>query len=248
MWHESQAGIAELMSSSKFTDNLEPGTINSKQWAKYNIIIEFDVISRDLLFDMAETARKSDSDEDHLRLFWHVLAGGVMGNFRNAGQIAQSAQDDAGCLRLAHAVRTASLASYSGDIAGAFRAFAETKINRLGPAFFTKILYFAGNRESLDPRCLIFDAHVESARPTITGLSYSSTKRTTDYVRYCTDVHTWAERYDTTPDAVEGCLYQLGQLTGDSRRAWLSAEVSLYRDGLTPVTFDRILERLMSHR
>lgn len=244
MWHESPAGIADLMSSPRFTDILEPGAVNPKQWAKYNILVEFDVISRDLLFDMAETARKSDSDDDHLRLFWHALAWGVMGNFRNAGQIAHSAQDEAGRLRLAHAVRTASLASYAGDIASAYRAFVETKINRLGPAFFTKILYFTGNRESVDPRCLIFDAHVESALPTITGQSYSSTKRTTDYVRYCADVHDWARKYGTIPDAVEGRLYQLGQRTGDSRRRWLSAEVSLYREGLTPVTFDSIVERL----
>lgn len=55
----------------------------------------------------------------------------------------------------------------------------------------------------------------------------------------------WADAYAVSPEEIEARLYQLGRATGNSRRAWLSAEVSFYRQGHTPVTFDAILSRIL---
>lgn len=167
-----------------------------------------------------------------LGLFWDVLAWGVMGNFRNTGRIIAFAGTEDGRTRLLCAVRTAAAASYEGRIEDAYRAFVEHLVPQLGWAFFTKILFFTGNRTSPDPGCLIFDSRVESALPTVTGRSDTLGRRPElTYGRTAATCTTGADAYAVSPEAIEARLYQLGRATGNSRRAWLSAEVSFYRQG-----------------
>ena len=168
-----------------------------------------------------------------------------MGNFRNTSRIIAFANSEDGRPHLLRAVRTAAAASYDGRIEGAYRAFVDHRMPQLGWAFFTKILFFTGNRGSADPRCLIFDSRVDSALPTITGLSYTLGRKSEQtYNRYCLDMHRWAGMYEVSPESIEARLYQFGRAIGSSRRTWLSAEVSLYREGRTPVTFEAILARI----
>lgn len=245
MWQESAAGIEDLIRSEQLSSDLEPAHVNMAQWARKGLQITSDHLGRDELFRIAERARAVGDDQALLQLFWDVLAWGVMGNFRNAGRIVTFAATDVGRTRLLNALRTAATTSYDGKIEDAYRAFLHHKVPQLGPAFFSKFLFFTGNRASNEPRCLIFDSRVESALPTVTGVTYSLAKNPVDtYARYCRDVHDWSQQYRVSPEAIEARLYQLGQAAGNSRRAWLAAEVSLYREGRTPVSFDAILTRL----
>jgi hypothetical protein len=210
--------------------------------------ISSEYFGRDELFRVAAVARNG-GDERLLQLFWDILAWGVMGNFRNAGRIVDFAATDDGRVRLVTALRTAADASYAGKIEDAYRAFVDHKIPRLGPAFFSKVLFFTGDRASHEPRCLIFDSRVESALPMVTGRHYSLARKPVEvYALYCRDLHDWSQQHGVSPEAIEARLYQLGQATGNSHRAWLSAEVSLYREGRTAVTFDAILTRVRRHQ
>ncbi|QYB05682.1 hypothetical protein I1A62_15080 [Rhodococcus sp. USK10] len=250
MWRESVTGIADLMRSDLLSSELEPAPVNTTQWANKGVRISSDRFDRDELFQLAEIARTTGDDQKLLQLFWDILAWGVMGNFRNAGRIVDFAATDDGRTRLLTALRTGATASHAGKIEDAYRAFVDYKVPRLGPAFFSKVLFFAGDRTSPEPRCLIFDSRVESALPTVTGTSYSLVNRpVTTYARYCRDMYAWSQEFGVTPEAIEARLYQLGKATENSRRAWLSAEVSLYREGRVPVTFDAILTRVIrDHR
>lgn len=245
MWRESVDGIGDLMESDLLSSDLPPARVNTVQWANKGLRISSDHLGRDELFRIAEDTRRNCDDQQLLQLFWDILAWGVMGNFRNAGRIVDFAATDDGRTRSLTALRTAADASYGGKIEDAYRAFVDHKIPRLGPAFFSKVLFFTGDRTSNEPRCLIFDARVQSALPTVTGRHYPLTRTPVQmYARYCRDMHEWSQQHGVSPEAIEARLYTLGQATGNSRRAWLSAEVSLYREGRTPVTFDAILTRL----
>lgn len=245
MWCESVTGIGDVMASDLLSSDLSPARVNTAQWARKGVRISSEHLGRDDLFRIAEDAHRSGDDDQLLQLFWDILAWGVMGNFRNAGRIVDFASTDEGRTRLLTALRTAAAASYSGKIDDAYSAFVDHKIPRLGPAFFSKVLFFTGDRLSHEPRCLIFDSRVESALPTVTGNYYLLARNASEtYARYCRDMHDWSQQHAVSPDAIEARLYQLGQATGNSRRAWLSAEVSLYREGRTPVTFDAILTRV----
>ncbi|MFV8316250.1 hypothetical protein [Mycobacterium sp. 23] len=205
-------------------------------------------MGREDLFARAAKARESGKDEHFIDLFWHILAWGVVGNFRNASQIVQKAIDE-GPAHLLAALRPAAESSYLGDIEGGYRAFIDNPISRFNYAFFSKFLYFTGSRLSRDARCLIFDDRVASALLAITGESYVPGGRRpwNAYAKYCRDVHGWSNRYGVEADEIEWRLYKLGQLIG-FRANWLAAEVSLYREGLTPVTFDSIVERVAHRR
>lgn len=236
------------MKSDLLSSDLPPARVNTTQWSNRGLRISSEDLGRDDLFRVAADARNG-GDERLLQLFWDILAWGVMGNFRNAGRIVDFAATDYGRVRLVTALRTAADASYAGKIEDAYRAFVDHKIPRLGPAFFSKVLFFTGDRASYEPRCLIFDSRVESALPMVTGKHYSLARKPVEvYARYCRDLHDWSQHHGVSPEAIESRLYQLGQATGNTHRAWLGAEVSLYREGRTPVTFDAILTRVRRHQ
>jgi hypothetical protein len=115
-------------------------------------------IDRRRLFSMAAGARDDDTGESALRLLWHTLVWGSGSNHRNTPRRIQSIEtkrEEVGCL-LQKAARLSMT-----DPREAFLEFQPrgNTIGSLGPNFFTKYLYFAGNGYLNHP-CLIVDNRV----------------------------------------------------------------------------------------
>jgi hypothetical protein len=143
--------------------------------------------------------------------------------------------------RLNEILCAAAEASYRGEIRSAYTAI-RGKVPRLGPAFFSKFLYFTTDRGSSDPSCVILDSRVIAAVFTLTGRDYSKEKAAT-YERFCNEIHKWSQQFEASVDVIEFRMYQFGQLVDSRRWKWLHAEASLYREGRKHVGFDDIAER-----
>lgn len=241
MWQEGDSAIADLLRS-KVLGPLErmndPLPVRN-WWSDRGIWLSSTELNRPTLFELAAQCR-GNAEPDWVTFLWHVLAWGVVGDYRNAAKIVGSATDTDERARLNGILRTASEASRDGDIRAAYEAI-HAKISRLGPAFLSKFLYLTSDRESRGPRCLIFDSRVSAAVFTLTGRDYSKEKAAT-YEHFCSAVHRWSELFDQPDDVIEFRLYQFGQLIASSRWRWLHAEASLYREGRQHVGFDDIAD------
>ncbi|MCW1824996.1 hypothetical protein OLG66_29185 [Mycobacterium senegalense] len=213
----------------------------SKWWADHGIVIGLAELSREQLFAHAAQCRLQGDHADWVSLLWHVLAWGVIGDYRNATTIVASAAGAEQRAQLNDILCAAAEASYRGEIRSAYSAI-RGKVHRLGPAFFSKFLYFTGDRDSPGPRCMILDSRVTASAFTLTGHDYSEKKAAT-YERFCNDVHKWSQQFDVPADVVEFRMYQFGQLIDSSRWKWLHAEASLYREGHQEVGFNDIVKR-----
>lgn len=82
------------------------------------------------------------------------------------------------------------------------------RIAFLGPAFFTKFLYFAGYDTEAEPRPLILDRFVaDGLRAGWPRTGWTSAQ----YGEYLRHAQTWARESGTTPDAVELALFRAGK-------------------------------------
>jgi hypothetical protein len=81
-------------------------------------------------------------------------------------------------------------------------------ITYLGPAFFTKFLYFAGSG-SPDHPCLILDARVAMSLHAIgwTSLRTGGAWPTWTYLRYLGLLSRWASEHGVAPDELELTLF-----------------------------------------
>lgn len=87
-----------------------------------------------------------ENDEpDWVTFLWHVLAWGVVGDYRNASKIVASADTEERA-RLNGVLRAAAEASRHCDIRTAYTAI-HGRVARLGPAFFSKFLYLTSDRD-----------------------------------------------------------------------------------------------------
>jgi hypothetical protein len=116
------------------------------------------------------------------------------------------------------ALRDAAECARQGDVRGAYESLIRRgTVPYLGPAFFTKFLYFASNQD--DPRCLILDARVArslyrmgwSMAPTYPSRSFSFNWYTDTYVSYCELLTRWADAAKTRPDLFERRLFEEGK-------------------------------------
>jgi hypothetical protein len=94
----------------------------------------------------------------------------------------------------------------------AFRT--DQHIHGLGPAFGTKLLYFAGYRYPSRPRPLVLDENVRRAlNDPQTGLSETITYRHASYMRYLGLAEAWAadQTWGGSPEIVEFALFRHGK-------------------------------------
>lgn len=94
-----------------------------------------------------------------------------------------------------------------GAIAG-YRALATTaRLEFLGPAFGTKLLYF-WQPSAARPRALIFDAFVSGWLEREVGLRIDAVQwSVAAYTRYLTQMHEWAHVLGIAPDELELCIF-----------------------------------------
>lgn len=115
-------------------------------------------ISRAQLFSMADDTVDDGTGEGALRLLWHTLLWGTGDGNRNNWQRIEAVAEDP--RRAAILLRDAARLSRD-DPREAFVTLrpGRNAIRYLGPAFFTKFLYFAGGGRPDHP-CLIVDNRV----------------------------------------------------------------------------------------
>lgn len=242
-WKESEAALEELMRCEhpRLVGGIDIPQKVDRWWARNGVPIVAETLNRADLFALAEKTRTAEHP-DWVDLLWNVLAWGVAGELRNAPTIVRSAASEGDRNRLNVLLSDVAGMSYSGNFAGAYAAI-HKKVPRLGPAFFTKFLYFTGDRSSGPPRGLILDLRVTAAAFALTGRDFYNEKPAV-YERFCGLANDCAQRTHCTPDEVEFRLYKLGVLIQNARWRWLHAETSLYREGARDVSFNDIVERL----
>jgi hypothetical protein len=97
----------------------------------------------------------------------------------------------------------------------AYRAFNnDQRIRFLGPAFFTKVLYFAGHDAGNDPRPVILDSVVTRALRACGDVDAAWRDNgwtTPQYERYLEAVRAYAALRKVLPDQVEAALFACGK-------------------------------------
>lgn len=207
--------------------------INVKWWAARGIEITFPTkdaeaprLTRRDLFAMGN---ELESEQDLSSFVWHVLAWGSGNSVRNNLKRLDSIPAHEPLLREALDVARA------GDPRTAYSTLVRRGggvIPSLGPAFFTKLLYFAseGNDDAVGPRtrCLILDARVAGSlyrlgwnmAESYPTPSFSYNWFTDTYVSYCQLLERWADAAGegVTPDMFERALFQRSRSTSVSPR------------------------------
>jgi len=165
------------------------------------------VITRGDIFALA--AASSGSPTDTLALLWHTLAWGAGGKVRQILNRMDSVSRDRSVAALA--LRTAAQLSHR-DPESAYDTLyprGTPAIAHLGPAFFTKYLYFAG-AGAPDHPSLILDSRVAATLVDIgwTSLHPESGWPAVTYQRYCSLLARWAqEAGNLRPDLFERWLF-----------------------------------------
>ena len=175
-------------------------------------------LTRGDLFGMASSLDESSSDDDYLTLLWHVLAWGSGTSRRNNVKRIAAFTDPTAREERVGLLRAATAAARQGDTATAYGTLIRRgggAIPDLGPAFFTKFLYFVGGGKP-EHACLILDARVATTLHaagwwTIPAGSYNWYTQT--YVAYCSLLAEWARAATVAagqpiaPDEFERALF-----------------------------------------
>ncbi|WP_441178756.1 8-oxoguanine DNA glycosylase OGG fold protein [Micromonospora sp. BQ11] len=125
---------------------------------------------------------------------------------------ARSLQGDPDGSRLTHALDGIAAATPDEEaLRTAYRRFrdpAESRLPWLGPAFFTKLLYFAGyKRDAEGLRPLILDRVVANRLPAEAGVRRRSGWLSEEWLAYLRWANTQAEARGLQPDEVEMALF-----------------------------------------
>lgn len=152
MFRESDDAVGALLKSRVLgqAGQIDDPVRVSSWWADRGIAIDATELDREALFALATRCRESKA-LDWVAFLWHVLAWGVMGDYRNAPTIVASAAGRERHDRLNDILCAAAESSHRGEIGAAYKTI-RGKVPRLGPAFFSKFLYFTSDRNSSDPR------------------------------------------------------------------------------------------------
>lgn len=170
-----------------------------------------ETIRRADIFALADQAAETPSAA--LTLLWNSLAWGSGSKRRNnKARIASVARDREGAAallqRAARLSRTQPHAAY-----GLLYPDNRTAIPELGPAFFTKYLYFAGGGAAGHP-CCILDENVALALHTTCGWRSLPTKNWLDsaYGRYAELLARWVSEHRLARlDVIERWLFEEGK-------------------------------------
>lgn len=168
-------------------------------------------VSRATVFGIA---RRSDTVEGRRHLLTATLVWGTGTKARSVARRARifqkpSAEDID--TRLENALTTLR---EQGAVAAYFAFNNDQWIKHLGPAFFTKVLYFAGYEHPVGPwRPLILDSVVARAlRSADTDVKWPGGGWTTPrYERYLSLAHDHAHQAGVLPDQVEAALFRRGK-------------------------------------
>ncbi|MEU3659849.1 hypothetical protein AB0E77_08800 [Streptomyces sp. NPDC032940] len=167
-------------------------------------------VDRSLVLDIAA---RSDSIEGRRHLLTAALVWGTGTKARSVARRAriftESAPRDIDvCLEAA-----LDILREDGAVAAYYALNNEHRIRFLGPAFFTKVLYFAGRESAGAWRPLILDRFVALAlRAAGTGDKWpTSAWKTPCYERYLSLIHEHARREGVFPDQIEAALFTRGK-------------------------------------
>lgn len=94
-----------------------------------------------------------------------------------------------------------------GNVRTAFSIFQDAHIPFLGPAYFTKFLYFAGLGCGIDHYPLILDTRILQSLGALLGKRTFSGGTADDYYSYIVTLHEWAEMLDCRADSIEYLLF-----------------------------------------
>ena len=94
-----------------------------------------------------------------------------------------------------------------GNVRTAFSVLQDAHIPFLGPAYFTKYLYFAGLGCGIDRYPLILDTRILQSLSALIGKRTFSEGTVNDYHNYVVTLHEWAEMLDCRADSIEYLLF-----------------------------------------
>lgn len=180
-------------------------------------------LTRTDLFRLGARAAQADAEEDDVLSFaWHVLAWGTGSGQRGNRQRIASFADPADRERNVALLRQSLTCAADGDPRSAYSTLirpGKAAIPYLGPAFFTKVLYFASEGAS-GTRCLILDARVARSLHNAGWATlphrrknFTANWHTDTYVAYCELMQRWAEEasselgVEVSPDEIELALF-----------------------------------------
>lgn len=171
-----------------------------------------ETLSRGSVFKLGGAVGDATSDETVLNFLWHVLAWGSRGrnNRRRLQSVAERMPEDADVLRRACVAARGN----PGEGYEVLRPKGRNAIPWLGPAFLTKVLYFAGGGAS-GHRAFILDDRVAGALRDHHGwasLRTGGNWPTATYERYCDLLTRWASVAGTEVDR---------EVAGDELELWL---------------------------
>ncbi|MBN6039965.1 hypothetical protein [Amycolatopsis sp. 195334CR] len=159
--------------------------------------------------DLTRAQVWSAADEDVFTLLWRALAWGSGSYLRDNARRLDGVRAD-----LAHAEKVLGAAAETarhdpGAAYGLLRPGPYNAIRSLGPAFFTKFLYFAGGGAPDHP-CLILDRVVATALRDHAGWTSLYCTRpwpAQTYQRYCDLLARWGRQHHRAADEFERALF-----------------------------------------
>ncbi|MGV1005462.1 MAG: hypothetical protein ACOYEV_12015 [Candidatus Nanopelagicales bacterium] len=171
-------------------------------------------ISRGEIFELA--AKAAQDPDAALALLWNSLAWGSGNKLRNNGKRIASVADDTA--RASALLMEAATLGRTSPFDAYELLYPQQRgvIHQLGPAFFTKYLYFAGGGSPTHP-CAILDENVARALRDSCGWKSLPVEKagwyTSTYDRYCTLLGTWVQQHNGIGrrDIIERWLFEEGK-------------------------------------
>lgn len=176
------------------------------------------MLTRAVLFGLADGLVDDADDETYLNVLWHALIWGSGKSERLNRRRIQAFGDPGLRAERVGTLRESARLARAGKREDAYRTLIRRgggKVPGLGPAFFTKFLYFASMGRTESP-CLILDARVATV---LHDAGWAELPKgsfnwyTTQYVSYCDLLDAWAAEQSAVretavrPDEIERALF-----------------------------------------